>query len=100
MFSQVSNVCTTSAAGQEDDDDDEIEEVFRPPVLGERFEGERIVTWVENPTTGFAHGSHLLRAHETYDNWIGGRIDSPLSNILLLRCKQKLEDVLSVQKLR
>ena len=87
MFSQVSNVCTTSAAGQEDDDDDEIEEVFRPPVLGERFEGERIVTWVENPTTGFAHGSHLLRAHETYDNWLGGRIDSPLSNILLLRCK-------------
>ena len=38
MFSQVSNVCTTSAVGHDDDDDDDdIEEVFRPAALGERF---------------------------------------------------------------
>ena len=42
MFSHVSNVCTTSAIENEDGDDD-IEKVFRPAVLGERFEGERIV---------------------------------------------------------
>ena len=88
MFSQVSNVCTTSAIGHEnDDDDDDVEEVFRPAVLGERFQGERIVTWVEDPTKGITHGAHLLRVHENFESWLGGRIDSPLSSILLLRCK-------------
>ena len=84
MYSLPSNVCTTS----EIDDDDDVEELVRPASLEGRFQGERVLTWVEHPRQELLVHPHLLRVHPSdFGQWLEARQDSPLSNVLLLRCK-------------
>ena len=66
MYSLPSNVCTTS----EIDDDDDVEELVRPASLEGRFQGERVLTWVEHPRQELLVHPHLLRVHPSdFGQW-------------------------------
>ena len=84
MYSITSHACATSVV----EDDDDIEELSRPSGDQGRFQGERVITWVHNPRQELMVAPPLLHANPSdFGVWLESRQDSPLSGILLLRCR-------------
>ena len=84
MYSITSHACATSVV----EDDNDIEELSRPSGDQGRFQGERVITWVHNPRQELMVAPPLLHANPSdFGVWLESRQDSPLSGILLLRCR-------------